>query len=107
MKKIVFLVIFTFIYLFSTEHKPYWLNGDKIPYRYYGIKGAFLHKNGIHYTINLASNLAKKELIKTLDRNRNLTNDTKLELMKNMKTKQYKSDNGRVYIFVYIDQYLK
>ena len=102
MIKIVSFCIFLSLFAYGLENKPYWLDGKKIPYRYYGIKGVFLHKKGKHYTINLAKNLAIKELINKLNHNKNLTENNKIILMNRIHTKQYKSENGRIYIFVYI-----
>jgi len=94
MKKILFISILSFLYLFANVAKPYWIYEEKIPYRYYGIKGVFIHKKGENYTINLASNLAKQDLLKTLDKNINLTNNQKIKLMQSMQKKQYKSTNS-------------
>ena len=105
MIKIIFLMLLSVLYLIANDTKPYWINDEKIPYRYYGKCGIFVHKNGKNYTINLAKNIAKQNLIKKLDKNINLTQDQKIDLMGHLKTKQYKSNNGRIYIFVYIDEY--
>ena len=102
MIKIVSFCIILSLFANGLENKPFWLDGKKIPYRYYGIKGVFLNKKGKHYTTNLAKNLAIKELVNKLNQNRNLTENNKINLMSHLYTKRYESNNGRIYIFVYI-----
>ena len=90
----------------TLNKKPNWVDSKDIPYRYYGIGYASKHFRGKQYTINLATNRAKENLLLSFKKNQNLTEDMKIKYMNYTKKKIYSVKNNiRTYVMIYIDNY--
>ena len=88
--------------------RPNWINTPtykyKYKYKYSAVGYANKHFKGKNYQENLARNRAKDKLQEQFDLNK-LSNNEQLKYYDVIKTDKYYDKNGRVYIYLYIDNY--
>lgn len=90
--------------LLSHDNEPLWVR-EIVNHRYFGVGYANKHYKGIDYQKNKAKSKAKKELLKLFQKNR-LSEKRRHHYFRNIETQTYINKNKRVYVLVYVPNYM-